>query len=35
MSKEMRDWIEKERQPCESAAQVVRRVLYQAMQQQR
>ena len=35
MPKDMRDWIEQQRQPCESAAQVIRRVLYRAMQADR
>jgi hypothetical protein len=32
MTPEMRQWIEAQRQPCESAAHVVRRLIVQAMQ---
>jgi hypothetical protein len=31
MTPEMRQWIEDQRQPCESAAHVVRRLITQAM----
>jgi hypothetical protein len=30
----MRDWIEQQRRPCESAAHVVRRLIDEAMQRQ-
>jgi hypothetical protein len=32
MTPDMRQWIEAQRQPCESAAHVVRRLIVQAMQ---
>ena len=35
MPPSMREWIEQQRQPCESAAQVIRRVIHEAMQRPR
>ena len=31
MTQEMRDWLEAQRRPCESAAHVIRRLVDQAM----
>lgn len=35
MTAEMRQWLDDQRQPCESAAHVVRRLILQAMAAQR
>lgn len=32
MTQSMRDWLEQQRRPCESAAHVVRRLIDEAMQ---
>jgi hypothetical protein len=34
MTQAMRDWLEQQRRPCESAAHVIRRLIDQAMSQQ-
>jgi hypothetical protein len=35
MPANMREWLDRQRQPCESASQVVRRLIAEAMQRSR
>lgn len=35
MPQAMREWLDQQRQPCESASQVVRRLIHEAMQRSR